>query len=118
MGLSGGEKSALAAVLLALAVMLGVFGLRSLRAEPLAAIPPAAASAPAEAAPEGGLIDINTADAETLMDLPGIGEVKAAAIIAYREENGPFRYPEELLNVKGIGEGILEGLLDYVTTGG
>ena len=38
-------------------------------------------------------------------------------IIAYRRANGPFRIPEELTEVPGIGEGILEGLIDYVTTG-
>ncbi len=119
MGLSRGEKGVLAAVLLALAVMLAIFGLRALRSAPLEAIAPAAVSTPAgETVSQEDRIDINTADAEALMSLPGIGEAKAAAIIAYREEHGPFRYPEELLNVKGIGEGILEGLLDYVTTGG
>ena len=41
----------------------------------------------------------------------------AEDIIAYRRANGPFRIPEELTEVPGIGEGILEGLIDYVTTG-
>ena len=50
------------------------------------------------------------------MTLPGIGEQRAADIIAYRQANGPFRFPEELTDVPGIGEGILEGLIDYVTT--
>ena len=60
-------------------------------------------------------ININTADSETLQLLPGIGEKRAADIIAYREENGPFRIPEELADVKGIGEATLEGLIDYIT---
>lgn len=60
-------------------------------------------------------IDLNTATEEELMLLPNIGEVRAAAIVAYREEHGPFHYVEDLLEVKGIGEGILEGLMDYVT---
>ena len=47
----------------------------------------------------------------------GIGEKRAEDIIAYRQANGPFRIPEELTEVPGIGEGILEGLIDYVTTG-
>lgn len=51
------------------------------------------------------------------MTLPGIGEKRAEDIIAYRQANGPFRIPEELTEVPGIGEGILEGLIDYVTTG-
>lgn len=60
-------------------------------------------------------ININTADAETLQTLPGIGEKRAADIIAYREEHGPFRIVEQLTDVPGIGEGTLAGLIDYVT---
>lgn len=78
---------------------------------------PAASAGPA-ASPEAtgdGLVDLNTATAEELMTLPGIGEKRAADIIADREANGPFRVPEDLTRVSGIGEGILEGLLDYVT---
>ena len=48
---------------------------------------------------------------------PGIGEVRAAAIVAWREAYGPFETVEELLEVDGIGEGILDGLRDYVTVG-
>lgn len=60
-------------------------------------------------------IDLNTATKEELMLLPNIGEVRAEAIVAYREEHGPFQYVEDLVEVKGIGEGILEDLMDYVT---
>ena len=62
-------------------------------------------------------VDINTADAEALKGLPGIGEKRAADIIADREQNGPYRLPEELTRVKGIGEETLAELLDYITTG-
>ena len=65
-----------------------------------------------------GGVDINTAGQEELMTLPGIGEVRARAIIDDREANGPFLYPEDLTRVKGIGEGVLAGLLDQITTGG
>lgn len=63
----------------------------------------------------GELVDLNTASAEELMTLPGIGEKRAADIIADREANGPFRTPEDLTRVNGIGEGILAGLIDLVT---
>lgn len=48
-------------------------------------------------------ININTASANELMDLKGIGEKKAAAIIEFRETNGIFKQPEDLMKVPGIG---------------
>ena len=51
-----------------------------------------------------GSIDPNTAQKEAFMVIPGIGEKTAEAIIAEREANGPFYFPEDLLAVKGIGE--------------
>lgn len=54
-------------------------------------------------------VNLNTADAETLQrELLGVGEVKAQAIVAYREEHGNFASVDELLEVKGIGEATLE----------
>ena len=61
----------------------------------------------------GEKIDLNTADEYELQRLPGIGEKTAADIIAYREANGPFETVEELDEVPGIGQGILDGLRDY-----
>ncbi len=69
------------------------------------------------ATPETALVDLNTAGLEELKTLPGIGEKRAGDIIADREANGPFRYPEDLLRVPGIGRETLNGLIDYVTTG-
>lgn len=59
-------------------------------------------------------LDMNTASAEELTELPGIGESLAARIIAYRETHGSFTCLEDLLNVSGIGEkklAALEGLI-------
>ena len=61
-----------------------------------------------------GLINVNTADAATLMELPGIGEAKAKAIIDYRNQFGPFRTQADLMNVKGIGPKMLEKMKPYV----
>lgn len=63
-------------------------------------------------------IDINTADAEEFMALPGIGEVLAERIVTYREENGSFTAVEGLLNVEGIGEKRIEDILELITIGG
>lgn len=52
------------------------------------------------------LVNINTADAQTLMTLPGIGETRAAAIIEYRQQEGEFETIEDIMNVKGIKTGI------------
>ena len=64
---------------------------------------------------EGERINLNEADLYDLQRLPGIGEKRAGDILAYRQENGPFESVEELTQVNGIGEGILEELRDYVT---
>lgn len=65
---------------------------------------------------DGAKININTADAETLMTLPGIGEKRAKDIIAEREENGPYRFPEDITRVSGIGEETLAKLIDHIIT--
>ena len=57
-------------------------------------------------------VDLNTASAEELCTLPGIGEATARAIIRRRETVGPFTSPEELLEIGGIGPATLEKLLD------
>lgn len=60
-------------------------------------------------------VNINTAGLAQLMELPGIGEVKAQAIIDYRIEHNGFSYKEELLGVKGIGNKIYESIIDHIT---
>lgn len=61
-----------------------------------------------------GTININRAEATTLEQLPGIGPAKAQAIVAYREENGPFKTVEDLLQVSGIGPKSIEKLREQV----
>lgn len=79
---------------------------------PVVASPSTAAGSAAEGAV---LVNINTADETTLMTLPGIGPSKAAAIIAYREENGPFITIDALKGVTGIGDKTYEQLQDSIT---
>lgn len=61
-----------------------------------------------------GRIDLNTATAEQLMTLPGIGESKAGNIIRYREEHGAFASVEDLMKVEGIKEGTYNRLKDSI----
>lgn len=65
-----------------------------------------------------GLINVNTADQQTLMLLPGVGEVLSQRIIDYRNKNGPFGSLRDLLNVSGIGEQKLEAIIPLATVGG
>lgn len=60
-------------------------------------------------------ISVNTADAEELTRLPGIGMATAEKIIRYRTENGYFQTPEDLLNVPGIGPAKLEKMRDALS---
>lgn len=66
-------------------------------------------------APTRVLINVNTATAEELETLTGIGPSLAQAIIDYRAEHGAFETAEDLLNVKGIGEAKLEGFRAEIT---
>ena len=66
-------------------------------------------------APTRVLVNVNTADAEELETLTGIGPARAQAIIDYRAGHGAFRSAEDLLLVKGIGEAKLEGFRAEIT---
>lgn len=61
-----------------------------------------------------GPLNINTASAIELEALPGIGATKAAAIVSYREKNGPFRSITEIQNVSGIGPKTFDQLKDLI----
>ena len=90
---------------------------------PSGAAPPPAPGEPAPAGgnssgPGGGAsgsgVSLNSATAEELTELKGVGEVTAQAIVAYREEHGGFKNVEELLEVSGIGPAKLAQLKDQV----
>lgn len=67
------------------------------------------------ASPAGAKVNINTATAEELQELPGIGPGRADDIIAYRTAVGPFSRAEDLLLVPGLGPKTVDSLLDYAT---
>ena len=82
-------------------------------------IPATAANAPGNMGnvSESGFtypLDLNTATQEELESLPGIGPTKAAEILAYRDQNGPFATLEDLTRVTGIGTATVESLRDYL----
>jgi competence protein ComEA len=60
-------------------------------------------------------ININTADKATLMSIKGVGESRAEAIIAWREKNGPFKSVDQLKDVQGIGQAILDSNRENLT---
>lgn len=71
-----------------------------------------------EIAPVRVLVNINTATAEELETVTGIGPVLAQAILDYRAEHGDFQTLDELLEVRGIGSAKLDAMRDQITTGG
>jgi competence protein ComEA len=79
-----------------------------------AAPPPPSGLAPGAATAK---ININTASAEELDKLPGIGPAIAKAIIDYRTQNGPFKQIEDINAVKGIGDALFEKIKDQITVG-
>ena len=64
-----------------------------------------------------GRININTADADKLTEIPGIGQTRAQAIIAYRTENGDFTCVEDIMKVSGIKNALFEKMKDFITVG-
>jgi competence protein ComEA len=87
---------------------------------PRAGESPPAPITPSSGAPDGAagtvaLVDLNTATAAELEELPGVGPTTAGAIIAHREQHGPFGSVDDLLDVRGIGEAKLEQLRDLAT---
>ncbi len=70
-----------------------------------------------EDAVQDGRVNINTADISQLETIPGIGQTRAEAILAYRQENGNFACIEDIMKVSGIKNGLFEKMKDYITVG-
>lgn len=68
--------------------------------------------------PDDDRVDINTASAAELTQLPGIGEVLAGRIVAYRDVHGPFQSVDDLVNVEGISATTIDELRPYVRVSG
>ena len=62
----------------------------------------------------GEKVNLNTASLQQLMEIPGIGEAKARAIINYRDANGGFSTIEEVMNIEGIKEGVFSKMKEYI----
>lgn len=116
MGLSGWERWTLAVTGLCLALMAGRFW-HTQRMLPLPGSLPVPEPVYSRQ-PAGPRINLNTADREQLMELPGIGAERAERIVQYRAAHGPFERLEELLAVEGIGPAVVEELREWATAGG
>lgn len=119
MKLSRAERAALGVTAAMLAVLVGWFlrgrwtsqGYAVTGAHPASAPPSATARVFVPDAP----LDLNAADLDDLTGLPGVGQVRAQAILDYRARHGPFTRAEDLMEVPGIGPATYEGLAAYVT---
>jgi competence protein ComEA len=103
---------------------MSIFAIRSVRAFALTLLlllGLGLAASPALSATGGdlsGVVNVNTATAEQLMLLPGIGEAKARAILERRKEQGGYKTVDELVEVKGIGAAALDKIRPFVAIQG
>jgi len=98
--------------------LVSTLGLLSFLLAVIAAAPALAAQAEGKAQPVAAstarVVDLNTASAEELTTVPGIGPTLAQRIVEFREKEGPFRRVEDLMKVKGIGEKSFQKLRQHV----
>lgn len=80
-------------------------------------LPLQAQNAAAAKSPAGTVLNLNTATADQLDALPGVGPAMAARILEYRQKNGPFKKVEDLMNIRGIGEKNFLKLKPLITVG-
>ncbi|MCW2779858.1 MAG: ComEA family DNA-binding protein [Marmoricola sp.] len=111
---AGGAKPGVSLTALNLARVL-VDGEQILVGVPAAGVAASAAVAPGAPAPSGQLVNLNSATAEQLDTLPGVGPVTAQKILDWRSRNGAFSSVDELLEVDGIGEKTLADLAPFLT---
>ena len=78
----------------------------------------ASAAMAADSAPLTGTVNVNTASAEELQLLPGVGEARANALVALRKQRGGFKSLDELKDVKGIGDAGLDRMRPYLRLDG
>jgi competence protein ComEA len=112
------EKFLLGMTAVFLCLLLGLFWRDRRAAQAPVAVETAREASAEELLPDLSPLDINTATAEELAELPGIGAELAARIVAWRQEHGPFAACEDLMNVKGIGEGKFAQIADQITVDG
>lgn len=118
MKISGAEKGILALAAVFLLLTIGFFAFQRGSAHPYTVSTQKSSAADVTVAGRTGVaVNINTADVQQLQQLPGVGRVRAQEIVLYREENGPFRVPEDIGRVPGIGQGTVDELLKYITVG-
>ena len=116
------EKGIIALTVVFLALLVGYFWMENRAAEPYSVTAQTLRISEVGAGVEQSSVvinpvNINTADTDELQTLPGIGPVLAEAIVEDRRVNGPFRIPEDIIRVPGIGQGTLEEIQNYITVG-
>lgn len=102
-------------MLLSLALVFSVSAFAAPKAETKANTAMSNQAAKASVTATAEKVNINTADAAVLTKIPGIGQKKAEAIVAYRKANGNFKTVDDLQKVKGIGPKILEKIKAKIT---
>ena len=116
--MKNGGRTLVLVCALSVAMVIGIFVGRNLRSD-YAKLPQSSETVAAIATEAADYrLDINTASKVQLMELPGIGEVTAERIIAYREENGAYAATDDLMNVEGIGEKKLQQIEALIMVGG
>ena len=89
-------------------IVASLVALGSLAPCPTLAAPPSHPRATTTSAPDAAPVNINTADVKELMKLEGVSHRVAEKIVEYRDAHGPFKKPEELRKVEGVGNGLWE----------